>query len=70
MTQDQIIEMAKQAGYNGPNIALFTMQDLEKFANLVAQHERDACAKMCDDLWKDNYTAYACAEAIRERAQI
>jgi hypothetical protein len=31
--------------------------------------EREACAKVCDDLWKDNYTAYACAEAIRARGQ-
>jgi len=69
MKQDEIIEMAKKAGYNGPNIALFTMKDLEKFANLVAQHEREACAKVCDDLWKDNYTAYACAEAIRARGK-
>ncbi len=43
MTQDEIIEMAKQAGYNGPNIAVFTMQDLKAFAKLVAQHEREAC---------------------------
>jgi hypothetical protein len=31
--------------------------------------EREACAKVCDDLWKDNYTAYACSEAIRARGQ-
>jgi hypothetical protein len=48
MTQDEIIEMAKQAGYNGPNIAVFTTKDLETFAKLVAQHEREACAKIAD----------------------
>lgn len=50
MTQDEIIEIAKQAGYNGPNIAVFTMQDLEAFANLVAQHERSECLKFCEQV--------------------
>ena len=29
--------------------------------------EREACAKVCDYLWEDDYSAYACAEAIRAR---
>lgn len=41
MTQDEIIEMAKQAGLVGkPTYA----DGLVAFANLVAQHEREACA--------------------------
>ena len=31
--------------------------------------EREACAKLCDDLWEDDGTAYECAEAIRARGQ-
>jgi hypothetical protein len=31
--------------------------------------EREACAKVCDDLWEDDGTAYECAEAIRARGQ-
>ena len=31
--------------------------------------EREACAKLCDDLWEDDGTAYDCAEAIRTRGQ-
>jgi hypothetical protein len=71
MTQDEIIEMAKQAGFwkEHTNTWMCNSQDIEAFANLVAQHEREACAKVCDDIWKDNYTAYACAEAIRARGQ-
>lgn len=72
MTQDEIIEIAKQAGYNGPNIAVFTMQDLEAFANLVAQHEREACAKVCDNLETASdaeFYGYEFAEAIRARGQ-
>jgi hypothetical protein len=50
MTQDEIIKMAKQAGFSsavGKHIALD--DDLELFAKLVAQHEREACAKIGDD---------------------
>jgi hypothetical protein len=50
MTQDEIIEMAKQAGYNGPNIAVFTIQDLEAFVKLVAEAERSECLKFCDEV--------------------
>ena len=31
--------------------------------------EREACARLCDDLWEDDGTAYECAEAIRARGQ-
>ena len=43
----------------------------EKFAKLVAEHEREACAKLCDELSdKDGFEgcyADACAEAIRAK---
>ena len=29
--------------------------------------EREECARLCDDLWEDDGTAYECAEAIRAR---
>ena len=63
MTQDEIIKMAKQAGFSsavGKHIALD--DDLERFAKLVAQHEREACAKQLDALGCDH-----CATAIRAR---
>ena len=55
MTQDEIIEMAKQAGWKDMKdydsemnesffIGKFT--DLKAFANLVAQNEREACAQI------------------------
>ena len=73
MTQDEIIEMAKQSGlinkdYDASFLNKFTYA-VENFAKLVAQHEREACAKVCDDLWEDDGTAYDCAEAIRARGQ-
>ena len=49
MTKEEIIEMAKQAGFSsavGKHIALD--DDLERFAKLVAQHEREACMELTD----------------------
>ena len=40
MTQDEIIEMANEAGIIQPQNVIKT---LEIFANLIAQHEREAC---------------------------
>jgi hypothetical protein len=42
MTQDEIIEMTRQAGGFDA-----TPKFLEAFAKLVAQHEREACAEVC-----------------------
>jgi hypothetical protein len=46
MTQDEIIEMARQAG-GGPQPPDFLIPVFERFAKLVAQHEREACAEIC-----------------------
>lgn len=74
MTRDEIIQMAREAGtpyvnrhYPGVTSFGFTEDALQRFAALVAKAEREACAKVCDDLWQDDKTAYACREAIRAR---
>ena len=82
MTQDEIIEMAKQADVWVVGQEPYQSQ-LERFAKLVAQHEREACAKICEeDAWRckkiavdtQNKQANAsaieasiCASAIRAR---
>jgi hypothetical protein len=51
MTQDEIIEMARQAsaGNDDKNIFFeFVIEELETFAALVAAKEREACAKVAD----------------------
>ena len=51
MTQDEIIEMARQAGMD--YLQYLSPEAFEKvvvFSKLVAQHEREACAKVCDAL--------------------
>jgi hypothetical protein len=45
MTQDEIIEMAKQAGLGWAEGLGGMPEFLERFAKLIAQHERNACAK-------------------------
>jgi len=85
MTQNQIIEMAKQAGFEG--CAELTWEDvictdeLVAFAKLVAQHEREACAKLIEttdlggissDPKLQNFIAallFGYAQAIRARGQ-
>jgi len=53
MTQDEIMTMARQAGFEG--CAELTWEDvicteeLVAFAKLVAQYEREACAKLLED---------------------
>lgn len=84
MTQDAIISMANQCGLPltyVPHADTFSphVDGLAAFANLVAAHEREACAMVCDDIeivefrfggqmYDDaKQTAYACAKAIRAR---
>ena len=86
MTQDEIIEMAKQAGFVEKDamfrsVYLANIKDLEAFAKLVAEKEREACAKLLErtdlgglksDVWLQNYTATILdgyAKAIRTRGQ-
>ena len=73
MTQDEIIEMAKQSDLGFLLGDSWLMHhEIEYFAKLVAEKEREACAKLCDDInaeyeAKDVFSSYA--EAIRERGQ-
>jgi hypothetical protein len=75
MTRDEIIFMAQKAGAavgrpapGAPNIIFSQCLDVELFAKLVAQHEREACAKVCDELQDVPATEPRhCAEDIRAR---
>jgi hypothetical protein len=75
MTQDEIIEMARKLGIceltSKPKQDIhysLTIHEMQQFAKLVAQHEREACAKLC---WSQRkyWDAEACADAIRARGQ-
>ena len=61
MTQEEMIEMAKKCGWDNPAI---NMSPLYEFAKLVAEHEREKCAKRLEAVG-----AAHCAENIRARKQ-
>jgi hypothetical protein len=70
MKRDDIIRMAREAGWPGiysKPLMSITMQedDFLRFAALVAAAEREACAKACEEPgWN---AANWCAKAIRAR---
>jgi hypothetical protein len=67
MTREEIMQMGRQAG---SFIELAQEKDLlwlERFAKLVAQHEREACAKVCDD--HCGWTPRMIGSTIRARGQ-
>jgi len=66
MTQDEIIEMARQAGFMMENSA--AIQAAEIFAKLVAAKEREACAKLCDEFCYGS-TKILIERAIRTRGE-
>lgn len=76
MTRDEIMQMAREAdGHAYTNrhaidetAFAFSLDRLERFANLVAEKEREACAKLCEDRWQYG-TATDCSQAIRARGQ-
>lgn len=58
MTRDDIIRMAREAGAMFEHMS-WVERDLfpvfARFAALVAEQEREACAKVCDEHAKRNY---------------
>ena len=80
MIRDDIIRMAREAGYGEAMVDLH-LPALIRFAALVAAAEREECAKVCDEQGKgrkamEHYAAltYAeatdgCAAAIRARGE-
>ena len=77
MNRDDIIRMAEEAsGGRQPDGwgVMLDHEQLERFANLVAAAEREACAKVCEEYqdavdrhrWPNGYE---CADAIRARGQ-
>ena len=61
MTQDEIIRMARQAGFTD-----YYPERLKRFAALVAAHEREACIEKCKPY---GLTGECVAIAIRARGK-
>lgn len=80
MTREDMLEMTEQSGVlRWGSILHFSLEELERFAALVAAHEREACAVLCDNAEKRKWTTFVeggtctgisaadCARAIRAR---
>lgn len=79
MTRDDIIRMARWADLHervkdgaGYVVRIPNLEKLERFAALVAEREREACAMVCEarymgDLNREDQEAKRCAAAIRAR---
>ena len=81
MTRQEIIDVARQAGFDLHDMSSdFTcnLDNIEAFAKLVSKHERERCAEICDGFylsWIDIQGRYEfmgegaseCAGAIRAR---
>ena len=76
MTKEEIIEMARPKAWHG-NVEGWTFnsyEELEAFAKLIAEKEREACAKACEEVIfkvKPIYCVVAenCVKVIRARGQ-
>ena len=72
-----IIELAKQAGASYSSnpedydVLKITDGSLQAFAALVAAHEREECAKLCDEVGKESLSQwpYRFANMIRARGE-
>jgi len=81
MTQDEIIEMAREAGWHDDLLGVsFVLPMLKTFAKLVAAKEREACAEIAEKQRyamfisltshpAQNGTAVEIANAIRARGE-
>ena len=76
MKEDDIISMAREAGFNPGNYMGGNLQIFKRFAALVVAAEREACAKVAEDRKDDcfygeadYYEAERIAKAIRARGE-
>ena len=73
MDRDDIIKMAREAGFADGVAEIMGLEGFARFAALVAAHEREACAQVCDVLavhpeYASDITKVA-AQAIRARGE-
>ena len=78
-TKQLALQALKHPDNDNDGLTVFDNDELEKFAELVAQHEREACAKEADKRLYDytmltsnppqNGAAWSIANAIRARGE-
>ena len=72
MSKDEIIAMAKEAGFPPHIVDAGANRELARFADMVEEKEREACAQVCEGFKQGNSATYIdddwadmCAAAIR-----
>ena len=80
MNREDILRLAREARIEQDGDMLYSfrnsdkdqdvrIEDLERFAVLVAAAEREACAKVCEGRLQEGLNFEGCAAAIRARGQ-
>ena len=76
MTIVKLITMAQEAGFDWGEMGFRDRMCFERFADLVAAKEREACAQVCEGFKQGNSATYIdddwadmCAAAIRARGK-
>jgi hypothetical protein len=69
MTQDELIEMAIQAGFGDGIVEFIGVKTFQALAKLVAEHEREACADIAENWNSNGFPRTGVAEQIRARGQ-
>jgi len=86
MNREEIIKLAREAGLtvgtnisgvmlvgspSTPGIAHIDIDEMQRFASLVAAAEREACARIADEVGDDDEDCHAwtAADAIRARGR-
>ena len=76
MTQDEIIEMARQSGLHVATdvnwMPVIGLAYAKKLVEMATQHERETCAKLCESESSnvaEHMFGKECAAAIRARGQ-
>ena len=73
--RDNFMRLARMANVVPVDHFYVTDIFLEKFAEMVAADEREACAKLCEslitdnDIYPGNFVLKACAKSIRSKSE-
>jgi len=74
MTLKELERMAQETAAfgvhpSGEYIYSFYTEQLQAFVKLIAQHEREACAKIAENMGPCGFTGESSANAIRARGE-
>lgn len=73
--RDNFMRLARMANVVPVDHFYVTDIFLEKFAEMIAAEEREACARVCeslitdDDIYPGNFVLEACAKSIRSKSE-